>query len=548
MLENLLLLLLASSPLAFLLSAIASWFQPGLRPRGIIQISRIASILGIIVALVLSLFLLEQELFESPLLGYAELGVSLRLDALSGIMLVMISLLGFIILRYSYNYLDGDSYQGTFLGRLTATIASVQLLVISGNLGVLLVAWILTSVSLHRLLIFYRERKGAQLAARKKFIVARLGDACLLIAVVSLYTQFGTGNLEVIFSEIKQHASAYKLEFPALFIALAAILKSAQFPTHGWLIEVMETPTPVSALLHAGLLNAGPFLLIRMAYLINASDYVAFLLIGVGGITALLAALINLTQTSVKTALAYSSVAHMGFSLLVCGLGIYPAAMLHLLAHSFYKAHAFLSSGSVIELLQSRKITSPNMTVNALNLIMGFLTALGIYAAFAFSWGLLSTKEFSLLFIGAIIVMGLSRLFATVFAQGFNGGLLLRTSGLTLLLTLAFFSFEAGVKTILTSQLPEISAPGAASLGMAFFILFLFALAIFLQVLAPAWAIKPFYRAMAVHVRNGFYANALFDRWIGALTIQTDQSREEMNVREASNTTYKKLALKEQLA
>ena len=118
-------------------------------------------------------------------------------------MLGMIALLGFIIIKFSVNYLDGDQRQGAFIGRLSATIASVQLLVLSGNLGLLLISWILTGIALHRLLVFYRDRPGARFAAKKKFILARAGDLCLLVAVVLLYQHCGSGNLEVIFTSVK---------------------------------------------------------------------------------------------------------------------------------------------------------------------------------------------------------------------------------------------------------------------------------------------------------------------------------------------------------
>ncbi|MEP0714378.1 MAG: proton-conducting transporter membrane subunit, partial [Algoriphagus sp.] len=337
------------SPLVFVLTAILSWFQKGIHPSLVKKAASVSSIASILIAAVSGFFVVLYGDLESPLLGVDELGLSVRLDSLSVLMLLMIALIAFIVLRFSQNYLDGDARHGVFMGRLAATIASVQLLVLSGNLSLLFISWVLTSMSLHRLLVFYQDRPGAVIAARKKFIVARLGDLCLLLAFLLLYAEVGSGNLEVIFQTIQTKISSgttlVYIEGAALFLVLAALLKSAQFPTHGWLIEVMETPTPVSALLHAGLLNAGPFLIVRMAYVMEASTIAPMILLAVGGFTALFASVVFLTQTSVKTALGYSSVAHMGFSLLTCGLGLYPAAMLHLVSHSFYKAHAFLSSG-----------------------------------------------------------------------------------------------------------------------------------------------------------------------------------------------------------
>ncbi len=550
--QNLTSIIALISPLVFVAVALASWFQPGFRPKQIIRLSKAATVISMVIAAFISIQVYRQTLIESELIGLADFGLSVRLDALSIIMLSMISLLGFIIVKYSINYLDGDHRQGAFMGRLAATIAAVQLLVISGNLGLLLISWILTSISLHRLLLFYSDRPGAQLAAKKKFILARLGDFCLFVAVVLLYQQFGSGNLEVIFSAIKTGSLAEpKLELAALFLALSAMLKSAQFPTHGWLIEIMETPTPVSALLHAGLLNAGPFLLIRMSFVMELSTYTSVILIIAGGTTALFASVAYLTQTSVKTALGYSSVGHMGFSLMTCGLGAYAAALLHLVAHSFYKAHAFLSSGSVIDVVRASKVTKVEKSLTPLKVALGVAMALGLYAAFALLWGMDLKKDAALLLIGTIIIMGLSRLFTAAIASKWNVKLLAQATGLAVLVTVAFFSLESGMHALLSEQVPDFSALQPARVIAIGLILVAFSAAIFIQLIAPQLSQKPFYRVLAIHIRNGFYANALFDRWVGALRIRSTEQRPELEQVTFQNSTKKNLeveALEEQLS
>ena len=294
--SNLLSLLALLAPAFFVVIAIVSWFQPGLRPAFMKKGSMAAAIFSIIIASISIFLVFRYRLLQSDLLGLNGFGLSIRLDALSVLMSAMIALLGFIVVKFSCNYLDGDKRQGIFMGRLSATIASVQLLVLAGNLGLILIAWILTSLSLHRLLVFYPDRPRAVIAARKKFIIARLGDTCLLASIILLYDQFGTGNLEVIFKSVQTLGLGNPgLELAAVLIALAAILKSAQFPTHGWLVEVMETPTPVSALLHAGLLNAGPFLVTRMAFVMDGTTYAPVVLIIFGGFTALFASVVFLT-------------------------------------------------------------------------------------------------------------------------------------------------------------------------------------------------------------------------------------------------------------
>ena len=540
------------SPAVFIAIAILSWFQKGLRPVLLKKVATKASLISLIIAAISGFFVFNYGMLETPLVGIEQLGISLRLDALSILMLSMIALLSFIVIRYSLNYLDGDPNQGAFIGRLAATIASVQLLVLSGNLALLFISWVLTSMSLHRLLVFYKERPGAIIAARKKFIIARLGDTCLLAAFVLLYFQFGTGNLEVIFQEIKTNlasdTSMIGIEAVALLLVSGAMLKSAQFPTHGWLIEVMETPTPVSALLHAGLLNAGPFLVVRMAYVMEASIYAPLLLIALGGFTALFASIVFLTQTSVKTSLGYSSVAHMGFSLLTCGLGLYPAAMLHLVAHSFYKAHAFLSSGSVIEVIRASKVTATKRVGSPFRIILGFLLAILLYTGFAFLWGVDAEKELALLALGGIIVMGLARLFTSAIDSEGSLKLMLQASLLALLVTMSFFTLESGFHYLLSSQIPDLVSPSFIEIIFISIVLISFGITVIMQILAPSLAPSPFYQAVAIHLRNGLYVNTIFDRMVKSLYSHSPQKKPVLSHQFSEEKTLNEKILEKQPA
>ncbi len=509
------------SPLAFVATAMASKYLPGARPQALKRMIQASSWAGVGVASAAGFATVRQGLLESPTLGWKGVGLSLRLDPLSSVMLLMIALLAVVIIRFSCTYLDGDPRQGTFLGRLAATVASVQLLVLAGNLGLLMLAWLATSLSLHGLLVFYPERPRARIAARKKFLVARLGDLCLLLACALLYSVFGTGNLEMIFRGMGGSGiDAGAIEGAAALIAMAAILKSAQFPTHGWLVEVMETPTPVSALLHAGILNAGPFLVTRMAIVMNESAAAPLLLVAVGGFTALFASLVLLTQPSVKVGLGYSSVAHMGFMLLVCGLGVYPAAMLHLVAHSFYKAHAFLSSGSAIEAARAQKVLLPRRLASPLRIGTSVGLAIACYALFAWVWGISPLHEPALLAVGAILVMGLAQIVAPALdSDGPWRGTVLACL-LAILVANAFFSLEAGAHFILHGVLPELGPPQPLTLLLVTIVVLAFALAVFLQLFGLQRFRAPWARSLAVHLRNGLYANALFDRLVGGLELQ----------------------------
>jgi NAD(P)H-quinone oxidoreductase subunit 5 len=530
--QTLLSVIALTSPVVFLATALFSWFERGLRPSRVKRMAVASTWISIITAAISGFFVFNYGMLETALIGARGLGISLRLDSISILMFSMIAIIGLIVVRYSLNYLDGDDRQGAFIGRLAATIASVQLFVLSGNLGILFLSWVLTSMSLHRLLIFYKERPGAIVAARKKFIVARLGDACLLAVVLLLYNQFETGNLEVIFTELKNAIAIGQtpegIELAAVLLAAAALLKSAQFPLHGWLIEVMETPTPVSALLHAGLLNAGPFLIIRMAYVMEVSTYASAVLIVLGGFTALFASVVFLTQTSVKTALAYSSIAHMGFSLMTCGFGAYAASMLHLVAHSFYKAHAFLSSGSVIDTIRSSKVTAAKRIGSPVRIGLGILLGMGLYTSFAILWGIDLVKEGSLLVIGAIIALGLSRLFTS--ALDSNGGpkLILRASLLSLLVTVLFFTLESGMHQLLSGHVPELANPGILETILMGGLLLIFGVAVFIQIVAPVISATPFSKAWAIHLRNGLYVNTVFDRTVRSLYTHGTEGKSQV--------------------
>jgi NAD(P)H-quinone oxidoreductase subunit 5 len=287
-----------------------------------------------------------------------------------------------------------------------------------------------------------------------------------------------------------------------------------------------------------------------MAYIMEASSYAPLVLIIIGGFTALFASVVFLTQTSVKTALGYSSVAHMGFSLLVCGLGVYPAAMLHLVAHSFYKAHAFLSSGSVIDVIRAAKVTAAKRMGNPLRIGMGILLGLGLYTSFAIAWGIDPEKEFALLAIGSIIVLGLSRLFTSAIDSNGSIKLMLYACLLSLMVTIAFFTLESGTHYLLSSQLPELVSPNFVEIILIGVILMAFGLAVFIQILAPVISSQPFNRALAIHLRNGLYVNTVFDRTVRALYSHETNNSEVIEKAEYVNrkATYQVDRYEEQVA
>ncbi|MBI6659382.1 NADH-quinone oxidoreductase subunit L [Pseudomonas carnis] len=274
-------------------------------------------------------------------------------DRLGLAMAGLVSLLAFVIIDYSRRYLEGEPEQRRYVLALLSTLAAVATVVISTDLLLLIGAWSFSSLCLYQLLTFYRDRPQALVVANKKFLASRLADICLLLCTGLLVHAGGDSTIAVILEDVNNRLQVngqlgWDLQLAALLLALAVIFKSAQLPVHGWLIQVMEAPTPVSALLHAGLVNLGGFVLLRFAPLFSAAVPAQSLLVLVGGLTAVVAALVMMTRISIKVRLAWSTCAQMGMMLLECGQGLYELALVHLLAHSLYKAHAFLAAGETV--------------------------------------------------------------------------------------------------------------------------------------------------------------------------------------------------------
>ncbi len=319
--------------------------------------------------------------------GSWQFKAAILLDFLSSVMLLMVTLLGAIIGRYSQMYLAGERRQAFFYRYLLLTLLSVSAWVLASDLLVFWLMRLLTHVGLHQLLVFFPTRPSAVAAARKKFFVSRLGDLALLAAIVIAYQAFGT--LE--FAGMAAAASARGaggvvvvsrgvLELLGCALALAAMTQSAQFPFQFWLPETMEAPTPVSALMHAGIINAGGFFLIRLAGVMRQADLAHFLLTLAGSCTAVFGALVMITQNNIKQKLAYSTISQMGLMIWACGLQAYSLALFHILAHSFYKAHAFLSTGMLVAEAKKAKWREAPFSLGQSVIVVGcgFLLILGV--------------------------------------------------------------------------------------------------------------------------------------------------------------------------
>ncbi|OQS38030.1 NADH-quinone oxidoreductase subunit L [Chromobacterium haemolyticum] len=264
------------------------------------------------------------------------------------LMQALIQLLGWMVLRYSRRYMQGEPGQARFLRAIGSLLAAVTVVVLANHLMLMAAAWIACSLSLQALLTFYPDRPAAQLAARREWRASRLAELLLFGALLSWSYAGGSLSLSPdaqtpLASDAQGYAAA-----AGLLLASAVVIKAAQLPFHGWLTQVMEAPTPISALLHAGVVNLGGVVLIKAAPILQAAPQANILLMLWGGASALLCCVVMLTRISIKLHLAWSTCAQMGLMLLEIGMGWYSLALLHLLAHSFYKAHAFLCTGEVV--------------------------------------------------------------------------------------------------------------------------------------------------------------------------------------------------------
>ena len=285
---------------------------------------------------------------EAPSAGRALPLPGLASSLVGAWLAVLVLFLGTVIGAFSSRYLQGEPNQSLYVGSLAGVLVAVQVLLLADHWMVLIAAWAAAGSQLQRLLCFYGDRPFALLAAHKKRIADRLADVLLVVAATTAWWEVGSGSLSALRSHLVHTPVSISLQASALCLVLAVMLRTALLPVHGWLTQVMEAPTPVSALLHAGVVNLGGFVLVRFAPLLEAAPAARWLAVLVGVATAVVAALVMLTRVSVKVRLAWSTVAQMGFMVLECGLGLYSLAMLHLMGHSLYKAHAFLSSSTAV--------------------------------------------------------------------------------------------------------------------------------------------------------------------------------------------------------
>ncbi|MDZ7662287.1 NADH-quinone oxidoreductase subunit L [Thiohalophilus sp.] len=281
-------------------------------------------------------------------------GALLLLEPLSTLMAVVIAGISLVVHVYSLRYMAEEIGYSRFFVLLDLMTATLLVMVFAGDLLTLLIAWQLVGVLLYFLLGQNTRDVSAYRYAFWTKITYRIGDLPLLIAAVLLYQAYGTGSLPAIFEQISTDPGAHQvlgwplMDVVAALIALAAFARSAQFLLHTWLPYSMSGPTPVSALMHAGIVNAGGFLINRFAPVFVHSSGVLHWVFIVGLFTAVIGSILMLTQNDIKKSLGYSTMGQMGFMIMECGIGAFSLAIYHLIAHGLFKGTLFLGAGSII--------------------------------------------------------------------------------------------------------------------------------------------------------------------------------------------------------
>jgi NADH-quinone oxidoreductase subunit L len=344
---------------AIIACPLVAWALIAIYLRKLPAIAGYAAILGIGAAMVLSYVTLfnvidadggvakyTHEWFTA---GDLAVPLGVRVDGLTAVMLVVVTTVAFLVQVYSTGYMAGDPGYGRYFAHMCLFTTSMLGLVLADNLFQMFVFWELVGLCSYLLIGFWFHKPSAAAAAKKAFIVTRIGDLGLLAALLLIWTRAETFDVTAIQEwAASGEAKSTIVTLFALGLFAGAAGKSAQFPLHVWLPDAMEGPTPVSALIHAAtMVAAGVYLVARFFPVFEASTDAANVVAWIGAITALLAATIALVQTDLKRVLAYSTVSQLGYMMLSLGALGYVAAIFHLFTHAFFKALLFLGSGSV---------------------------------------------------------------------------------------------------------------------------------------------------------------------------------------------------------
>jgi NADH-quinone oxidoreductase subunit L len=296
---------------------------------------------------------LDQHLFTWIPSGTFNVDVALHVDQLTAIMLLVVTSVGFLVHFYSVGYMDGDTGFYRFFSYLSLFVFSMLVLVMANNFLLLFFGWEAVGLCSYALIGYYFKRRSASNAAKKAFIVNRVGDLGFGVGIMWIFSAFGTMNFfgdNGVFAQVDAGTvSGRTLTGIALLLFAGAVGKSAQFPLHVWLPDAMEGPTPVSALIHAAtMVTAGVYLIARAHPIVQASQTAMFVIATIGALTAFMAASIAIVQNDLKRVIAYSTVSQLGYMVFALGTGVWVSGIFHLMTHAFFKGLLFLGAGSII--------------------------------------------------------------------------------------------------------------------------------------------------------------------------------------------------------
>jgi NADH-quinone oxidoreductase subunit L len=334
-----------------------------------------------------------QHLFTWFQAGDLDVGMDLLYDPLSALFLLLITGVGGLIHIYSIGYMEHDARRRRFFGYLNLFVAAMLTLVLAANYVVLFLGWEGVGLASYLLIGFWQHKPSAAAAAKKAFVINRVGDMGLSLAIALTFTTFGTTSFAAI-SEVSDQASQSTLTALGLLLLLAACGKSAQVPLQAWLLDAMEGPTPVSALIHAAtMVTAGVYLITRSNFIFDLTPDAQTAVVVVAVVTILWGAIIGCAKDDIKKVLAGSTMSQIGYMMLAAGLGPagYAFAIMHLLAHGFFKANMFLGAGSVMHAMDGEVnmrrygALRAAVPVTFLTFAMGYLAIIG-FPGFSGFW------------------------------------------------------------------------------------------------------------------------------------------------------------------
>ncbi|MBL7190247.1 NADH-quinone oxidoreductase subunit L [bacterium] len=296
-----------------------------------------------------------QEVFTWLKVGSFEIPFALQLDPLSGVMILVVTGVSFIIHVYSIGYMHGDKGVTRYFAYLNLFVFFMLVLVLGNSFLILFIGWEGVGLCSYLLIGFWFEDKEKAIAGKKAFIVNRIGDFGFLLGMLLIYVTFGSLIFDDVFHRAAgMHAGAPAMVAVTLLLFMGAAGKSAQIPLYIWLPDAMAGPTPVSALIHAAtMVTAGVYMVARVNILYALAPVSLYIVAIVGGLTALFAATIGTSQFDIKKVLAYSTVSQLGYMFLGLGVGAFAAGIFHLMTHAFFKALLFLGSGSIIHAMHA---------------------------------------------------------------------------------------------------------------------------------------------------------------------------------------------------